>query len=248
MSTTRLTLIFPVFNAAPFLRDSLAPLAEWLRARPEVDCIFVNDGSTDDSMTILEDMKKEFPRPYRIIDQGSNKGKGAAVRAGMQLATGDLVAFTDIDLPYGLPIFDGMRMMMDKNPSLAFLYGSRSHADSRFAQYGAVRRIGREFFSRVIRMLAAPDTSDTQCGIKMFRKDFADVVAHRSVIDRFAFDIELFAIARVNDFSRKDLPVELVRHKESSVRIGKDTVMMLRDIARIRERLRRGEYRMQGML
>ncbi|MBU6142081.1 glycosyltransferase [Patescibacteria group bacterium] len=242
MSTTRLTLIFPVYNAAPFLRDSLSVLGQWLRIHPEADCIFVNDGSTDESMAILEEAKKDFPQTFQIIDMGANKGKGAAVRAGMRLATGDLIAFTDIDLPYGLPIFDAMRAVMDEDPNLSFLYGSRSHADSRFKGYGALRHVGRRFFSLAIRTMVITDTSDTQCGIKMFRKDFADVVAHRSVIDRFAFDIELFVIAKVNHFHAMDFPVRLLRHRESSVRIVKDTITMLKDMRRIRERIRSGAY------
>ncbi len=242
MSTTRLSLIFPVYNAAPFLRDSLSVLGQWLRIHPEVDCIFVNDGSTDESMGILEEMKKDFPQAYQIVDLGENKGKGAAVRSGMRLATGDLVAFTDIDLPYGLPIFDAMRAVMEEDPGLAFLYGSRSHADSRFRGYGALRHVGRRFFSVAIRTLVATDTSDTQCGIKMFRKDFADAVAHRSVIDRFAFDIELFVIAKVNRFRSLDFPVQLLRHRESSVRVVRDTIAMLKDIRRIRQRIITGEY------
>ena len=124
-----------------------------------------------------------------------------------------------------------------------FLYGSRSNCQSSFnTNYGFVRKIGRMFFSNVVRWLMFFRVPDTQCGLKMMKKEFSDLVVKKSIINRFAFDIELFVIAISNHLSMRDFPVVLKHHKESSVRLFKDTILMFMDIMRIRIKILRGFY------
>lgn len=242
MEKIDLTIIVPVFNAGSFLEDSLAELSDWSSGRQGVELIFVDDGSTDASSRILMSFKGRFP-VCKILTNKPNRGKGFSLKEGMRAADGYLVAFTDADLPYGLEIFDEMKKEMDADLKLSFIYGSRSHRDSDFKNYGIIRSFGRDFFSGIIRSFVVPGIFDTQCGVKMFRKGFADAVVARSIIDHFAFDIELFVIARMNSFKIKDFRVKLLENKESSVRIIRDTIFMLSDIARIRTRMKAGGYR-----
>jgi dolichyl-phosphate beta-glucosyltransferase len=108
--------------------------------------------------------------------------------------------------------------------------------------YGFLRRLGRSFFSRVIRFLVVPNVLDTQCGIKMLRSELAKQVVAKGVINRFAADIELFIIARANHWRYEDFPVELNHRKESSVRLIRDTLIMFKDVLRIKWNFWRDKY------
>ena len=132
---------------------------------------------------------------------------------------------------------------MKKYPTLDFLYGSRTHFESGVEkEYGLVRKLGRLFFSGVVRGLVLSDIPDTQCGIKMMRQSLVKLVVARSVISRFAFDIEVFVLVKARKLPMKDFPVLLNHRKESSVRIIKDTAVMLMDIFLIKKNQRKGVY------
>ncbi len=237
-----LTLIVPVYNGEDFLAATLANLIKWRNGRSEIEIIIVNDGSTDATESIIKEAQKQSD--LRSILLAHNKGKGAALRAGLASAKGSVVAFTDADLPYGLESIDAMCERIRTAPALQLLYGSRSHHKSVVRKdYGILRKFGRLFFSLAVRILAIPGVPDTQCGIKMLRRELVNAAVKLARLDRFAFDIELFTIARQNGMIMEPFPVELNHRRESSVRVVVDTLKMLFDILRIRLRSIRGFYR-----
>lgn len=237
-----LSLIIPIRNGQDFFEDTLKRLYALHGERNEqIEICIINDGSTDNTKKILEGIPPSFG--IKVIAIEKNHGKGAAIRAGLEVATGEYLAFTDADLPYGLTIIDIMMNRMRAEPKLDLLYGSRAHHDSTVRRgYGFLRRIGRAFFSVIVRLLMPTNVADTQCGIKMFSHSLAVAVGSMSRVDRFAFDIEVFVIAATNNFLTESFPVELAHRRESSVRVVADTIYMLRDIFAIRARLMRGFY------
>lgn len=237
-----LSLIIPVFNGHDFLEDTLKLLYAWRGERKEqIEICIINDGSIDDTKEILESIPASFG--IKVITIEKNSGKGVAIRAGIGVATGEYVAFTDADLPYGLNVIDTMLNKMRAKPLLDLLYGSRAHHDSTVRHgYGFLRLLGRAFFSVVVRLFTPTDVVDTQCGIKIFSRPFATAVGRMGQVNRFAFDIEIFVIASVNNFLIESFPVELAHRRKSSVRIVADTINMLWDIMAIRARLLRGLY------
>lgn len=239
-----LTIIIPVFNGARFLEGTLKRLADWIRVnKNKIELIAVNDGSSDNTADILRDFKQLPSDSYSVINLPKNKGKGFALREGFKKAEGEYIGFTDIELPYGLEVFDGMLEIMKNNKNLSFLYGSRSHILSKWEkEYGFIRKLGRKFFSFVIRFLLLPDIADTQCGIKMLRNNFRDIIIKKSIINRFATDVEMFVIAYENNLAVRDFPVEFVYTKGSTVHLLRDTILMLKDILCVKIRRFLGLY------
>ena len=88
-----ISIIIPVYNVAPYLRDCLDSALKQDMSNYEIICI--NDGSTDNSLSILEEYKKQFPQ-INLISQ-ENKGLSAARNAGLRAATGDYILFLDSD-------------------------------------------------------------------------------------------------------------------------------------------------------
>lgn len=238
-----LTLIIPVFNGADFLSATMTAVAQWieLSARP-IQLVMVDDGSSDQTKNMLMDFGGTHAY-CTVISLPANRGKGYALRSGMERAEGKYVAFTDADLPYGLAALERMIEVIHRNQAIYLLYGSRAHGASAVIRgYGLIRKAGRLFFSWATRFFLASDVLDTQCGIKLFRRELAQIAVQSAVVDRFAFDMELFALAKANVWQYQDFPVELTHRKESSVRIVSDTFAMLRDMIRIRRNLKKGVY------
>lgn len=87
------SVIVPVYNTSEYLKDCFASIFN--QTQTEIEVIAVNDGSTDDSLQILEEIKKEHPE--MIIFSQENKGLGDARNAGIELATGEFIYFMDSD-------------------------------------------------------------------------------------------------------------------------------------------------------
>ncbi len=133
-----LSVIIPVFNEQKFLEEVIRRVAETKLAN-EIICI--DDGSSDNSLSILNQLIKKNDLPLVILSHKKNKGKGAAIRSGLSKVKGDIVLIQDADLEYNpgnykdlLKPFENKDVMvvygsrnLIKNPksSLAFYYGGR---------------------------------------------------------------------------------------------------------------------------
>jgi len=239
----QLSIILPVYNGQKIVAGSLSQINEWMRRQKiSIELIVVNDGSVDQTTKILNEWSDKINN-YHIVDYQINRGKGHAVKKGFEAAKGAYVLFTDTDLSYGLDLILTMYQEIQSHPEVSLLHGSRHHGESDYAEYSFVRKLGRLFFSTYIRALILPDVSDTQCGIKIMMKVFADLAVKKLTVERFAFDIELFVIARANNLIYKAFPVTLENNGESSVKIIKDSLAMLADILNIRRNYRAGVYK-----
>ncbi len=87
------SIIVPVYNTSKYLKDCFTSIFE--QTQQEIEVIAINDGSTDDSLNILEEIKSEHPE--MMIFSQENKGLGAARNKGMELATGEFIYFIDSD-------------------------------------------------------------------------------------------------------------------------------------------------------
>lgn len=244
MSEIELTTILPVFNSSAILEETMEKLRTWIFACGyETELLVVNDGSKDATSEILKSFNGKI-KNYQIIDLPENRGKGFAVKEGMKRARGECVVFTDADLSYGVDIFGEMYKFMKTRPDIYFLYGSRAHDLSKgYEGYSKMRMLSSLLFSGIVRLLVLPGIYDTQCGIKMFRNEFAKIAAEKLTIGHFAFDIELFIIAREKKLALSDFPVTLNHSEESSVRLVKDAIHMFWDVLKIKLNVTRGKYR-----
>ena len=168
------------------------------------------------------------------------------MRAGIKAASGAYIVFTDTDLSYGMEIFSDMYKFMNSNKDIYLLYGSRAHSLSRgYAGYTLTRRLSSLLFSGLARFLILPGVKDTQCGVKMFKKEFAILATEKLTVDRFAFDIEMLIIAQENHLKFQDFPVALYHREATSVRLVKDAFSMFKDILRMKIKSWLGRYKIK---
>jgi dolichyl-phosphate beta-glucosyltransferase len=171
-----------------------------------------------------------------------HRGKGAALRAGVVEARGDIIAFTDADLPYKL---DALTLAMTYIGDRRFhaVVGDRTLPGSKFEQVGPLRGFISSLASFAFRTLVTGGVYDTQCGFKVFQGDVARELFRLSRTDGFAIDVELIYLLLKYRLDIKRIAVQLERTAPSSVRVVRDSASAMRDIALIRLRWASGRYR-----
>ncbi|MBI2069785.1 MAG: glycosyltransferase [Elusimicrobia bacterium] len=235
-----LSLVIPVYNGAPILEQSIAYACGWLKNRSaDWELIFVNDGSADETAQIL----KRHEPAIRSIHLPENRGKGFAVRHGLEHTKGKYLFFTDVDFPYGLDVIAEAAALL-KTCELAV--GDRHQSASRYeVRVNLARRALSWATSTVVTRLFFPralDIKDTQCGMKGMTRQAAQRLLPLLSVDRFAFDIELLLAAALQNLKIARVPVVLRENRTSSVRLFADSAGALRDLIAIKWRQIRGCY------
>ena len=234
----RLSVVLPAFEAAEFVADALATVRQALQGLAEdggIELVVVDDGSPDGTAAAARAGGAD-----QVVRLPANRGKGAAVRAGMLAATGRTVAFTDVDLAY--PPEQLARLCTVVEQGWDVVVGNRRHPDSVVPRGSAVRQLGSAIFNLFSHVVLLGDYRDTQCGLKLFRRDAARSIFARTRIDRFAFDVEVLHLVEHDRLRLREEPVVLESTDVTTVRFGRAAISMLRDVIRIRRLSARGGY------
>jgi len=234
-----ISIIIPGYNEEKRIAQSLTALSAFCEARFETyEIVFVNDGSTDKTKEIVENLSTPY---LRTIQLQSNQGKGFAVKTGMLQARGEYRFFTDADLPYDLhAISEAIRIF--HTTQCDGVVGARDLPDSSDqSTQTAFRKLTSKAFSALVRVMLKVDAKDTQCGFKGFTAKAAEKIFSRSSLKGYAFDVELFLLARTSDLKICKVPVSLIEKHHSKVRLSLDAPMMFWDVVKLYRR-----YKVQG--
>lgn len=233
------SLIIPMYNESVILKDTMATVQAYMKNtfKNDYEIIFVDDGSTDDTLEIA---KKYADERTRVLHYEPNRGKGCAVRMGMLAALGRIVVFTDCDLAYGTAVISDMVDYMKSHPEYGAVIGSRDLHPQGYAGYSLARRIFSRTYRLVLRLFFGLRLSDSQSGIKAFSAAAAQEIFTRAQTDRFAFDFEAIMIGTRLGIAFGEMPVRVINNRAGGkVHILRDSVRMLRDLFRIKKRVKK---------
>jgi len=226
-----LSIIIPAYNESERIKQSLEAACDYLKsAGYKYEIIVVDDGSTDDTVTIAS----KFGDKVNVLKQPKNMGKGAAVRRGMLAAKGDMRIFTDAD--FSTPIYEIEKIIKIITAGADICIGSRALDPSMIKEH---QPFYREFmgktFNKFVQALFFKGISDTQCGFKGFTKAAADEIFPKAKINGFSFDVELLYLASKAELSVEQVSVEWYNDARSKVNPIKDSLMMLLELFRIKK-------------
>lgn len=227
------SIIIPAYNEGKRICGNLLAAAKALRGL-RCEFVVVDDGSSDDTYAQARRAAKQL-RNMRVVRYGKNEGKGFALKYGFRHATGNLIAFLDADMD--LPpqqVLAFIKLMQETGSDVVI--GSKNHPDTHL-DYPLHRRIASRAYQLLLAMLFTLPLSDTQVGLKLFKREVLDAVFPRMLIKRFAFDIELLANAHRMGFKITEAPILLTKHQKFGRIKFRDVCVMFLDTMAVAYRM-----------
>jgi len=217
-----LSVIVPAYKQEKTIKRDLENIDKTLRGglgdNYDYEIICVIDGVLDGSETEAKKVKSSHLKVYAYSE---NSGKGYAVRYGMEKAAGDLISFLDAGMdisPKGIMMLLAHMDWYDAD----IIVGSKRHPVSR-VNYPLIRKILSWGYYLAIRLLFNLHLTDTQSGIKIFKREVVEKILPRMLVKRYAMDIEMLAVAKYLGFTRiYEGPIE-VRFDKSTSRVNWST-------------------------
>ncbi len=195
----------PSYKLAPVIAGNVRRVCDSLSAlNLKYEIIPVDDGSADGSDKILSALASDIIRPV-ILPQ--NGGKGNALKAGFKASRGSLILLLDADLdlsPIFFPKF--LEIMTEKDADIVI--GSKRHRDSEI-DYPVSRRFASAIYYALVRILTGLPVTDTQTGMKLFKRDALAYAFERMLVKRYAFDVELLSIANDKGYKVAEAPIKM---------------------------------------
>jgi dolichyl-phosphate beta-glucosyltransferase len=226
-----LTLVLPAFNEAERIGPALDELFGYLNRRGAmardgapgsaglptvIDVLVVDDGSTDGTADLVRARPEASDHRLSVLGV-PHGGKGAAVRAGMLAATGDVVIFADADM--ATPP-DQIPLLMTALETSEVALGSRIQPDGtdmRKSQPWYRRMLGKAFHLLASFWVVGP-VKDTQCGFKGFTRAAAQDLFSRQQTLSIVFDVELIFLARKRGYDLAIVPIRWSDKRGSRMR------------------------------
>ena len=233
--TVFLSVIIPVFNEEPRIKNTLDQALTYLECFPcPWELVLADDGSQDSSRELIVPYVARYPN-VRLLTL-PHRGKGWAVKQGMLAATGRFRLMSDADL--SVPIEQVDRLLEAASEGVDVALGSREADGARRIGEPEGRHVMGRVYNLLVRLLAVPGLKDTQCGFKCYRGEAAPILFGAQTLDGFGFDVEVLYLARKSGMTIREIGVDWHYREHSKVRPVRDALRMGLDLLRMRWRHR----------
>lgn len=188
----QLCIVIPCYNEEK--RLDITRYSKFLSKHKNVLVCFVNDGSSDATLKVLNEIKSNFPENVAVISMKKNSGKAESVRTGVMQCNANFnfekIAYLDADLATTLE--ECLEISKQVTSEIVLAFGSRiSKIDNNIQRKKMRHYIGRVIATLISNQLKLP-IYDTQCGCKIFDKDLSEKVFSEKFISKWLFDVEIF--------------------------------------------------------
>lgn len=211
-----ISIILPVYNCYTAFTRGISNLKQVLEALQMAnEVIVVNDGSE----IYFDQINEETVRQEcRLISYRKNKGKGYAVKQGVQAALGKVIIYMDGDLPFNLNIINDA-MATFKNQHADIVIGNRTINSSIIEGNKSFRKFGSKMVSNFANLILIKNIPDTQCGFKAFKNEVAKNIFSKQRITGYSFDIEILFLAQKLNYKICQIPVVVNKQYGSNVKL-----------------------------
>ena len=234
------SIVIPAYNEQERIKKTLESVNRYFSGMTITrQIIVVDDGSSDNTASVVGNLKKEIPG-LSLVSYHPNRGKGHAIKTGIEESQGEYILFTDADNSTPIEEFDKFySLLKDNKVVIGSRYISGSHIVVMQPRYRVL--IGR-FGNALIQFFILDGIKDTQCGFKAFQHDAAKQIFSRMKVNRFGFDIELLSIANLLKYPICEVPVNWYNSGGSRIRPIKDSVRTFAELLYIKLNLLSGRY------
>lgn len=234
------SVIIPAYNEEKRLPNTLRTTVEYLKSSPyEWEILVVNDGSHDTTADVVRAYTMQDKR-VKLLEYGKNHGKGYAVRYGMTHATGDIQVFMDADNSTSIDHIEKFLPYIQKGFDVVI--GSRDVAGADISVHQSTwKELLGDMGNLWIQAWAVPGIKDTQAGFKMFTKKASQDVFPYLTIDRWGFDVEALAVARMKGYNISEQPIVWINDPNSKV-AASAYLEVLKEVVQVRINMMRGIY------
>ncbi|XP_014209510.1 dolichyl-phosphate beta-glucosyltransferase [Copidosoma floridanum] len=255
-----LSVIVPAYNEETRLPSMLDECLNYLEERKKsgllYEIIIVSDGSTDKTVDVAHSYAKKYSC-IRVLALVKNRGKGGAVRLGMQSARGSVLLFADAD---GATTFSDLTKLDESLRNVlgfdyvsspgetasahAIICGSRAHLEEEEkAKRSLFRLLLMHGFHFLVWFFCVKGVHDTQCGFKLLTRESARLVFAALHVERWAFDVEMLYIAEVLGLPVTEVAVEWQEIEGSKIVPVWSWLQMGRDLMLISLRYKLGAWK-----
>src|SRR3989304_1745535 len=205
MGQVELSFVIPAYNEENSIEDALGALDYAVKDRRlPYEVVVVDDGSAD--KTLLKAMTYASRNGHvRVVSYTQNEGKGYAVKTGFMQATGDVVVFADSDLDIDLGT---IASYVDALRHGDIVIASKWHPES-VVEMPILRKVLSHSYNVLVRVLTGAKLRDTQAGVKAIKKRAFKDIFPKLTVKRYAFDVELLAVANLYGLKVVEMPVNI---------------------------------------
>ncbi|MBR5236961.1 MAG: glycosyltransferase family 2 protein [Clostridia bacterium] len=233
-----ISVIVPAFNEEKRIEKTVKAIEEILLKQEDAfEIIVVNDGSRDKTEEVVKTLENTH---IRLLSYEKNKGKGGAVKYGVNNAVGDYIIFTDADLPYPPENIEKAKNLLTINDVVLGIR-QKSLTGQKYPWYRTVMSKAFIFFVQSVLHLKE---KDTQCGFKGFRKEAAQAIFERVYLTGWGFDVETIFVAHKLGLKIGRIEVELFHeNKNSKINVIQTTLSMMREVFQVKKNNKKGLYK-----
>ncbi|MGA7936883.1 MAG: glycosyltransferase, partial [Kovacikia sp.] len=210
------SVVLPIYNECACIHATFDAVLDYTECHPFYHFIFVNDGSADETAQILEGrITASQTFQIKLISYPQRRGKGYAVKQGMEFAGGDYICFLDGDLAYSL---DHLEQLFEQLSKFDVVIGCRNLVLGGPKGVRPIRKLAGKVFNLCSQWILGLKYNDMQAGLKGFRKQAARELFRKQRLAGFSFDVELIYLAKKMGYQIGEIParVSLAHGKKAS--------------------------------
>ncbi|OGK25394.1 hypothetical protein A3A46_00105 [Candidatus Roizmanbacteria bacterium RIFCSPLOWO2_01_FULL_37_13] len=231
-----LSIVIPCYNENGRIGNTIEKILKYLLLKKKkTEIIFVNDGSTDETEIIIKNAIKKTDRNKiiyaKIVNYTTNRGKGYAIRQGIQKASGKYILLCDADLSTPITELDKLKKYISKYD---LVIGSRKQKDSSVVKaQSPTRELLGKSYSFLSKIILGVNINDFTCGFKLLEKNKAKTIARKMTIARWGYDSEMLKIATFLKYKIKEVGVIWKNDEKTKVKLSHDIFSSFYDLIRI---------------
>ncbi|AIU69539.1 dolichol-phosphate mannosyltransferase [Thermococcus eurythermalis] len=199
-----ISVLMPAYNEGKGLENAVKTTMKELKGL-DYEIIMINDGSNDDTEEVAKMLCDSY-KEVKLVSYPQNKGKGYALKKGFEKSRGDIIVFFDSDLD--IPPSQIRRFLRALDNGYDVVIGSKYLPGAR-VKYSEKRRLFSILYRTLVKVLLNLDVTDTQVGLKVFKREVLEKAFSKVLVKKYAFDVELLTVINMYGYRIHEIPIKI---------------------------------------